>query len=64
MVGDGVKTNKWGLVHFRSHCPLDYFLFFLISQNIYKKRRGAQPVVHREYTRESLRGRREAGTEI
>jgi hypothetical protein len=30
--------------------------FFLISQNIYKRRRGAQPKVHREYTRESLRG--------
>jgi hypothetical protein len=38
--------------------------FFLISQNIYKKRRGAQPIVHREYTRESLRGRRETGNEI
>ena len=29
MVGNGVKTNKWGLVHFRSHCPLDYFLIYI-----------------------------------
>ena len=38
--------------------------FFLISQNIYKKCRGAQPKVHRKYTRGSLRRRREAREKV
>jgi hypothetical protein len=40
------------------------FFFFLISQNIIRKRRGAQPIIHRTYTRKSLRGKREVRKEI
>jgi hypothetical protein len=41
------------------------YTFFLISQNIYIERhRGAQPKVHRKYTRESLRGRGEMKKKI
>jgi hypothetical protein len=36
----------------------NHSLFFLISQNILRKCKGAQPIVHKTYTRESLRGRR------
>jgi hypothetical protein len=34
------------------------FFFFLISQNVLKSAKGAQPIVHRTYTRESLKRRR------
>ena len=38
--------------------------FFFISKNIYKKRRGVQPKVHKKYKRGSLRGRREAREKV
>jgi hypothetical protein len=56
--GKGVVVGNFQLEV--GHC----FFFFLISQNIYIRRKGAQPIVHREYTRESLGGRRETRKEI
>ena len=38
--------------------------FFLVSQSMYKRCRGAQSKVHREYTRESLRGKGETKKKI